>query len=558
MTEQIREKFIYNGGIYYLAGLEPSLKYPVDGINSTAEESVDFDGIEDKIFDFLNEESVPSNVIKEGVLIRPHDYGMKEILFSTACRRGFHSTYEIINEELFLKEMTVGSVTGGHKPIEGVMPTYDNRSGFCYRNLKIFTRFTGTITLGKDFIDGIFLKPLLGMTFYQGKLVAIQDLSLDISISLAVIFGGLEAVKRRLASAVSAQRILALSGALYYGESGLDLVIPALLDESAQVMWAAYSLLRTRTETKVKIALQEFNPYQFFECLCTFEGHSDYVSSVAIAPDGETIVSGSGDMNIKVWDILTGKSRGTFEGHLASVDSVAIAPDGKTFVSASRDNNFCGRGGLKSINVWDILTGKCQRSLQILGIFPDGKTLIHGRQYKTIKGLDIETRECLRMVNKFLWDVYFVAIAPNDQTIVSSNDDNILKVWDIEAGKWKGSLQGHSRRVYSVAIALDGRTIVSGSKDNTIKVWDLVTCECKGTLEGHSDYVLCVAIATAGKTIVSGSKDNTIKVWDLETCECRGTLEGHSNAVSSVAITPDGRTIVSGSYDNTIKVWGIR
>ena len=30
--------------------------------------------------------------------------------------------------------------------------------------------------------------------------------------------------------------------------------------------------------------------------------HSSYIFSVAFSPDGSTIVSGSGDMTIKVWD----------------------------------------------------------------------------------------------------------------------------------------------------------------------------------------------------------------------------------------------------------------
>src|SRR6476469_8837123 len=106
----------------------------------------------------------------------------------------------------------------------------------------------------------------------------------------------------------------------------------------------AYSLLLTKTETKVSIALQKFNPYQFFECLHTLEGRSYCVRSVAIAPNCKTIVTGSGDKTIQVWDIVTGESLGTLEGHSDRINSLAIAPDGKTIVSGSEDG---------IIKVWD-------------------------------------------------------------------------------------------------------------------------------------------------------------------------------------------------------------
>jgi uncharacterized protein YjbI with pentapeptide repeats len=74
----------------------------------------------------------------------------------------------------------------------------------------------------------------------------------------SAILGGLEGVKSRLASAVEQQRIAALSEALKYEESGLELVIQALRDESAQVQWTAYSLLQEVEKQKAKKALQKY------------------------------------------------------------------------------------------------------------------------------------------------------------------------------------------------------------------------------------------------------------------------------------------------------------
>jgi len=38
------------------------------------------------------------------------------------------------------------------------------------------------------------------------------------------------------------------------------------------------------------------------ECLSTFEGHSDLVTSVSFSPDGKSILSGSYDGTMRVWD----------------------------------------------------------------------------------------------------------------------------------------------------------------------------------------------------------------------------------------------------------------
>ncbi len=74
-----------------------------------------------------------------------------------------------------------------------------------------------------------------------------------------VVLGGIEGVKRRLASASVEQRIAALSEALKYGEAGLYLVVQAFLwNESDEVKQAAYLLLRRRAEPIVKQIIWDF------------------------------------------------------------------------------------------------------------------------------------------------------------------------------------------------------------------------------------------------------------------------------------------------------------
>src|SRR5262245_44542803 len=56
--------------------------------------------------------------------------------------------------------------------------------------------------------------------------------------------------------------------------------------------------------------------------------HSSEITSLAFAPDGGQVLSGSKDRTIKLWDIATGQLVRTFEGHQGGVSSVAFSSDG--------------------------------------------------------------------------------------------------------------------------------------------------------------------------------------------------------------------------------------
>jgi CHAT domain/WD domain, G-beta repeat len=84
-------------------------------------------------------------------------------------------------------------------------------------------------------------------------------------------------------------------------------------------------------------------PVEHLTLLLTLTGHAHSVWSVAVSPDGQTLVSGSQDKTIKVWELSTGKLIRTLTGHEGRVWSVAVSPDGQTLVSGSSD---------RTIKVW--------------------------------------------------------------------------------------------------------------------------------------------------------------------------------------------------------------
>jgi WD40 repeat protein len=81
------------------------------------------------------------------------------------------------------------------------------------------------------------------------------------------------------------------------------------------------------------------------------QGDTGFVLSVAFSPDGRTLASGNMGkiMNLKLWDVASGRILRFLQGHTDDVHSVVFSPDGSSFVSGSDD---------KSIKFWNVASGE--------------------------------------------------------------------------------------------------------------------------------------------------------------------------------------------------------
>jgi serine/threonine protein kinase len=287
----------------------------------------------------------------------------------------------------------------------------------------------------------------------------------------------------------------------------------------------------------------------------TLTGHSDSVQSVVYSPDGRYLASGSGDKNIKIWEVATGKQLRTLTGHSDTVSSVLYSPDGRYLASGSNDKN---------IKIWEVATGKQLRTLtghygEVYSVIysPDGRYLASGSWDKNIKIWEVATGKQLRTLTGHSSPVLSVVYSPDGRYLASGNGDKNIKIWEVATGKQLRTLTGHSGSVWSVVYSPDGRYLASGNGDKTTKIWEVATGKKLRTLTGHSNVVWSVVYSPDGRYLASGSWDKTTKIWEVATGKKLRTLTGHSYRVYSVAYSPDGRYLASGSGDKTIKIWRV-
>ncbi len=289
--------------------------------------------------------------------------------------------------------------------------------------------------------------------------------------------------------------------------------------------------------------------------LITCHGHHHWVCSIAFSPDGKTLVSGSGDKTVKLWDVATGHCWQTLEGHTDWVISVAFSPTRPIVASSSSD---------RTIRLWNIHTGDCLQTLKghehwVCGIAfsPNGETLVSASDDRTLKLWNTQTGECYRTLIGHSSVVRGVTISANGSLIASGSEDQTIKLWDATTGECLKTLVGHTGEVRSLTVQADGKTLASSSFDRTLKLWDIATGKCLKTLQGHTEAVRSVAFSPNASLLASGSADQSIRLWNYQSGECLKTLQGYTNFVLSVAFSPDGGAIASTSANHTVKLWDV-
>jgi WD40 repeat protein len=143
-----------------------------------------------------------------------------------------------------------------------------------------------------------------------------------------------------------------------------------------------------------------------------------------------SVVSGSADRTIRIWNAETGKGvAGPFKGHIFAITSVGFSLDGKRLVSGSRE----------TIRIWNVEMGE-----RVAGPFEGHRFVITS-----------------------------VGFSPDGKRVVSGSDDNTIRIWNAETGEGvAGPFEGHTSWITSVGFSPDGKRIVSGSDDRTIRIWN--------------------------------------------------------------------------------------
>jgi len=181
------------------------------------------------------------------------------------------------------------------------------------------------------------------------------------------------------------------------------------------------------------------------ECKCTIEdAHSDWVSCVKFSPNplNPLVVSAGWDKYVKVWSLSKMfKLKHNLYGHTGYINTIAISPDGSLCASGGKDGTCM---------LWELNEGRhlfsidCGDIINALTFSPSRYWLCAGTD-SDIKVIDLQQKEVVQSLNKSDRDFTTVtadanpgcmslAFSSDGQTLFSGYTDGIIRVWGQSSG----------------------------------------------------------------------------------------------------------------------------
>lgn len=282
---------------------------------------------------------------------------------------------------------------------------------------------------------------------------------------------------------------------------------------------------------------------------------SGAITSLAVSPDGQTLVAASGNGQISA--IALNGAREIYTKALTSKpNAIAVSSDGQLIAVATGSEIVLYR--LQDGSRIAILKGHAD-TVSSLDISPDSKTLVSvSSGDRTIRLWDLQARELRETIGKEVGPESTVAFSPDGLSFVTGSiaEDRTLKLWDAQTFQLLKTSPQQPGYIYDVAVSPDGRQLIAAVR-NFVKVWEYESGTELFSLKGTRLDLNAIAISPDSRMVATANKEGTITLWDLVTGNLLTTLKGHQGWVLSVAFSPDGRYLYSGAEDKTIKVWQI-
>ncbi len=268
--------------------------------------------------------------------------------------------------------------------------------------------------------------------------------------------------------------------------------------------------------------------------LASIDRHHESVVAVLFHPTAPLLATASLDGKVCLWDITDPRRpqyRTTLRGgHTAGITTATFSADGTTLVTGSDD---------RTVRLWNLKNPKKVAKLQLLGPLDNRVSRVAvGRgpgHTEVLAAADIDG-------STTLWDItnpdqprkltklpphdgltYALAISPDGTTLATGSRDHRFRLWNIKnprSPRLLSTYRDAAKEVDSLAFNIDGTQLATAGRVDAVDLWrlaDLHKPELKATLSsGRSGVIYTMVFHPDRHTLISGSTYETVRLWETD------------------------------------------
>ena len=264
------------------------------------------------------------------------------------------------------------------------------------------------------------------------------------------------------------------------------------------------------------------------ECLKTLYDQASSPIVCLAKLENLRIASGSMNGRVVIWNLNNFECTQMLEGHLKCVNCL-LSLSNQVLASASDE-----------IKLWNTVTGDCIRTLtghekSIYSLISScNHGLISGSSDYNIKIFQgVNNENSVLTLNGHTGTVNYLLIVKDHgyEQLISCSADYSVKIWDLDTKKCLKTLEKHTG-VIKCLILLPCDELLSASYDNTVKVWDLQKYKCLKTF-ADTQGIQCMKTLHSDELLI-GTRDSFIKVLNINNGKCKTLFHGHKDTVTSI------------------------
>lgn len=284
----------------------------------------------------------------------------------------------------------------------------------------------------------------------------------------------------------------------------------------------------------------------------TFQAHSHPVSSIALHPRKQILVTSSDDHTWKMWAVPSGDVIMTGEGHTDWVADCDFHPSGAKLATSSGDT---------TVKVWDFAKAECvhtfaEHTHAVWGCswHSCGDFLASCSMDNTAKVWDLGSLRCRYTMRGHSDSVNSIQFLPSSNTLITCSADKTVSMWDARTGLCAQSFYGHMHSVNHCTFNLKGDTVASCDSYGNVKLWDVRTVAPMASVDCGPHPANRLAFDPSGAVLAIASNDSSIKMYEVSNGQMT-SLVGHEDAVQCLVFDRLGEFLVSGGSDLTVRIW---